>query len=331
MAIPKSPLSPMPWEQDGFLRVKVEDEEASLSEVQESSPGHTVHPEAARLRFRRFCYEEASNPHEALAQLRELCHQWLQPEAHSKEQMLELLVLEQFLGALPPKIQSWVGAQFPKSGEEAAMLVEGLTRNQELSSQSQAASRMIWKSPSHWVGPLKPSREVVPWDLPLMMLVNLRAAQRGRQDSQGKSGQSLSPKRWIAGKLQSLTRMFPQTRPAVNLVPWGIVPTCGQISSHKRRHQKRNLIHWMVMGWSRHVYTQGRSLPSVVNVGKHSRAPPPSKHTRRAIFGRHPTPVVSVGKPLAGALTWPSTKSSTRGQSPMSVKSAGRPSAGSPT
>ncbi|GAB5581623.1 zinc finger and SCAN domain-containing protein 22 [Prionailurus iriomotensis] len=129
MAIPKSPLSPMPWEQDGFLRVKVEDEEASLSEVQESSPGHTVHPEAARLRFRRFCYEEASNPHEALAQLRELCHQWLQPEAHSKEQMLELLVLEQFLGALPPKIQSWVGAQFPKSGEEAAMLVEGLTRS----------------------------------------------------------------------------------------------------------------------------------------------------------------------------------------------------------
>ncbi|XP_014943496.1 zinc finger and SCAN domain-containing protein 22 [Acinonyx jubatus] len=139
MAIPKSPLSPMPWEQDGFLRVKVEDEEASLSEVQESSPGHTVHPEAARLRFRRFCYEEASNPHEALAQLRELCHQWLQPEAHSKEQMLELLVLEQFLGALPPKIQSWVGAQFPKSGEEAAMLVEGLTRSLDKRGQEPGA------------------------------------------------------------------------------------------------------------------------------------------------------------------------------------------------
>ncbi|CAD7692018.1 unnamed protein product [Nyctereutes procyonoides] len=126
--MPKSPLSPVLWEQDGFLHVKVEDEEASLSEIQESSLGHTAHPETARLRFRHFCYEEASNPHEALAQLRELCHQWLQPEAHSKEQMLELLVLEQFLGALPPKIQSWVGAQLPKSGEEAAMLVEGLTQ-----------------------------------------------------------------------------------------------------------------------------------------------------------------------------------------------------------
>lgn len=163
------------------------------------------------------------------------------------------------------------------------------------------------------------------------MLVNLRAAQRGRQDSRRKPGQSLSPKRWISGKLQSLTRMFPPTSPAVNRVSWGIVPMCGQISLHKRRHQKRNLIQWMLIGQSLHAFTQGGSLPSVVNVGKHSRAPQPSRHTRRAILGRHPTPVVSVGKPSVGALTWPSIKSSTRVQSPISVKSVGRPSAGSPT
>lgn len=71
---------------------------------------------------------EASNPHEALTQLRKLCHQWLQPEVHSKEQMLDLLVLEQFLGVLPPKIQAWVRAQVPKSGKEAAILVEDLAQ-----------------------------------------------------------------------------------------------------------------------------------------------------------------------------------------------------------
>ncbi|XP_057575492.1 zinc finger and SCAN domain-containing protein 22 [Hippopotamus amphibius kiboko] len=157
MAIPKSPVSPVPWEQDGFLQVKVEDEEASLSQVQESSFGHTAHPEAARLRFRHFCFEEASNPHEALAQLREFCRQWLRPEVHSKEQMLELLVLEQFLGALPPEVQSWVGAQCPKSGEEAAVLVEDLTQavdkrgwvlGSELSELSCKQSRLEESEPS---------------------------------------------------------------------------------------------------------------------------------------------------------------------------------------
>nr|XP_051691266.1 zinc finger protein 446 isoform X2 [Oryctolagus cuniculus] len=86
-------------------------------------------PEAARLRFRGFCYREVAGPREALARLRELCRQWLQPDVHSKEQMLELLVLEQLLGALPPEIQAWVQAQRPGSPEEAVALVEGLQRD----------------------------------------------------------------------------------------------------------------------------------------------------------------------------------------------------------
>nr|XP_021515512.1 myeloid zinc finger 1-like [Meriones unguiculatus] len=83
-------------------------------------------PEAARLRFRCFHYEKAIGPQEALAQLRELCYQWLRPEVHSKEQMLELLVLEQFLGALPPEIQARVQGKWPGSPEEAAALVDRL-------------------------------------------------------------------------------------------------------------------------------------------------------------------------------------------------------------
>uniref|UniRef100_G3TC43 Zinc finger and SCAN domain containing 32 n=1 Tax=Loxodonta africana TaxID=9785 RepID=G3TC43_LOXAF len=129
MAVLRSPPSLTPWERESFLQVKVEDDEAGFSQGQESSlGGHTAHPDAARLRFRQFRYQEAAGPHQALARLHELCHQWLRPEARSKEEMLELLVLEQFLGVLPPEIQAWVGAQCPESGEEAARLVEDLTQ-----------------------------------------------------------------------------------------------------------------------------------------------------------------------------------------------------------
>lgn len=77
-------------------------------------------------RFRHFHLGDASGPREALGLLRALCRDWLRPEVHTKEQMLELLVLEQFLGALPPEIQAWVQGRQPGSPEEAAALVEGL-------------------------------------------------------------------------------------------------------------------------------------------------------------------------------------------------------------
>ncbi|XP_066109917.1 zinc finger protein 215 [Saccopteryx bilineata] len=84
----------------------------------------TYDSEASRQKFRDFQYLEVSGPHDALSQLWKLCLQWLRPEVHTKKQILEMLVLEQFLAILPEEVRTWVNLQHPKNGKEAFTLIE---------------------------------------------------------------------------------------------------------------------------------------------------------------------------------------------------------------
>ncbi|XP_032741721.1 zinc finger and SCAN domain-containing protein 30 isoform X2 [Rattus rattus] len=116
-----------PKGQSGLSFVKTEEKDGVWKQ-DFGFQGHLQSQEVFRQQFRQFGYSDFTGPRQALNQLQKLCQQWLRPEEHSKEQILELLVLEQFLTILPMELKAWVQEHGPRNGEEAVTLLEELER-----------------------------------------------------------------------------------------------------------------------------------------------------------------------------------------------------------
>lgn len=86
--------------------------------------GSPTDSEFSHQRFRNFLYVEFVGPRKTLIKLRNLCLDWLQPEIHTKEEIIELLVLEQYLSILPERVKPWVQARRPQTCEKLVALLE---------------------------------------------------------------------------------------------------------------------------------------------------------------------------------------------------------------
>jgi len=151
-------LPQAPEEPEGLFRVNNKKGPAKVqgSGPQGSSPNSQ---ELFRQRFRQFCYKETPGPREALSQLWVFCCEWLRPEIHSKEQMLDLLVLEQFLTILPEELQAWVREQHPESGEEAVAVLEDLEKELDEPDQQVSTQTCAQEVLSETSEPLDPAKE----------------------------------------------------------------------------------------------------------------------------------------------------------------------------
>ncbi|XP_021108156.1 zinc finger protein 449-like [Heterocephalus glaber] len=125
--------------------------------------------EVSRMHFRQFQYSEAAGPWENFHRLWELCCQWLKPKVRSIEQVLELLVLEQFLTILPTEIESRVSAYGPESREKLFALIEHLQRERETTGHQFDMRDVLFDelAPFRMVPPL-PEMRLEPPALPLM-------------------------------------------------------------------------------------------------------------------------------------------------------------------
>ncbi|XP_031199751.1 zinc finger protein 445 isoform X2 [Mastomys coucha] len=139
--------------QQGCLRtVKKEEEEDGYISMQTARPQTLNRPgqELFRQLFRQLRYHESSGPLETLSRLQELCRWWMRPDVLSKAQMLELLVLEQFLSILPGELRTWVQLHCPESGAEVVALLEELQRDLDGTSLKDPC---LTQSPDvHWIG-----------------------------------------------------------------------------------------------------------------------------------------------------------------------------------
>ncbi|XP_008103698.2 uncharacterized protein LOC103277990 [Anolis carolinensis] len=87
-----------------------------------------THQEANRLKFRTNAFRPGQAPEEILLHLTDAAQQWLCPQEHSKEWIVDMVVLEEFLDVLPVDMRMWVRAREPSSSKEAAQLAEAYFR-----------------------------------------------------------------------------------------------------------------------------------------------------------------------------------------------------------
>ncbi|KAL2077928.1 hypothetical protein ACEWY4_025613 [Coilia grayii] len=145
-----------------YVAMNVEDSQDYDRVKQAILRKYEISEETYRQRFRSDTILEGETAKELHARLKDLAEKWLDPGRRTKEDICDLIVLEQFLSMLSHELQVWVRERTPRTAAEAADLVETFVAARQSRSSYQMGPQSSGRRP-HQTAQHEPARTSAAW------------------------------------------------------------------------------------------------------------------------------------------------------------------------